>query len=466
LWYTALLSATLVLFGVASFALLERGLRDNVDRSLDSVAQVIVESVRRGSPLGPSLDDLVESMFGPTVAQRFFRLLDPHGRTDPRVVPRGRVQLPLSVEALRNAGEGRATYETARLAGPGHPPVRVLTAPVLEPDGSVRIVQVAMSLEAAEGARARFLYVLAVLAPLALGVAAAGGWALARRALAPVDAMVEAARRIGAEDLSQRLVARAPTDELGRLAGVLNDMLGRLQSSFDAVQQFSADAAHELRTPLTILKGEIEVALRSSPAEAEYRRVLQSCLEEVDRLSGLVQDMLFLARSDSGNLRPDSLAVDISEVATEVGATLRALADARHLRLSVTADPNLWVTGSRSMLFRLVFNLGENAIAHTPAGGAVDIELHRERDHTRLTVRDTGPGIAPAERARIFDRFYRGDPARERGGTGLGLALVKSIVALHQGTISVDSPAEGGANFQVDLPLVATPAAAAGARQA
>jgi len=448
--------------GFASFALLDRGLRDNVDRSLDSVAQVIVESVRRGSPLGPSLDDLVESMFGPSVAQRFFRLLDPLGRTDPRVVPRGRVQLPLSVEALRNAGEGRPTYETTRVAGPDRPPVRVLTAPVLEADGSVRIVQVAMSLEAAEAARVRFLYVLAVLAPLGLGVAAAGGWALARRALAPVDAMVEAARRIGAEDLSQRLAARAPTDELGRLAGVLNDMLGRLQRSFEAVQQFSADAAHELRTPLTILKGEIEVALRLSPGEAEYRRVLHSCLEEVDRLHGLVQDMLFLARSDSGHLRPDGLAIDISEVTSEVGGALRALADARDIRLSVTADPGLWVAGSRSMLFRLVFNLGENAIAYTPAGGAVDVELRREQDRARLTVRDTGPGIAAAERPLIFDRFYRGDPARERGGTGLGLALVKSIVSLHQGTIAVDSPASGGTSFRVELPLVAPPATVAG----
>ena len=177
----------------------------------------------------------------------------------------------------------------------------MLTFPVVERGRVVQLVQVAMPLAGVEAARRQFLLILLGLAPLALGGVAAGGWLLTGRALAPVDAMVGAARRITAEDLSLRLTTEGRDDELGRLAGVLNDMLARLERSFTAVRHFSADAAHELRTPLTILKGEIEVALRATP-DGESRRVLESCQEEVDRLVALVEDLLLLARTDAGSV--------------------------------------------------------------------------------------------------------------------------------------------------------------------
>src|SRR5262249_41004754 len=181
------------------------------------------------------------------------------GRPDPRIPRGGRLQFPLSAAAARNAEAGKETYETVTL--PGAPPraVRLLTLPVIARGRLVNLVQVAMPLERVEQARSRFLLVSLILTPLALAAAALGGWFLAGRALAPVDAMVAAARRIGAEDLSLRLAGDDRDDELGRLAGVLNDMLARLERAFATARQFSADAAHELRTPLTILKGELEV---------------------------------------------------------------------------------------------------------------------------------------------------------------------------------------------------------------
>ncbi|HJY81856.1 MAG TPA: ATP-binding protein, partial [Candidatus Binatia bacterium] len=276
----------------------------------------------------------------------------------------------------------------------------------------------------------------------------------ARRALAPVDAIVETARKIEAEDLSRRIETAASNDELGRLAAVLNDMLARLERSFAAVRHFSADAAHELRTPLTILKGELEVALRSGLAEQEYQRVLSSCLEEVDRLSALVGDLLFLARSDSGNINLGHTPVNLAEVFEEVVPTLRALAETASIIFTVTAPPAVWVRGNSHMLFRLIFNLGENAIKYTPPGGTVEIALSQDDSVARLAVRDTGPGIAPEEQARIFDRFYRGDPARGRGGTGLGLALARSIVLVHNGQITVESVVGQGSCFYVTFPLL------------
>ena len=455
LWYTTFFSGMLVVLGVGALILLDRGLHDNIDASLKSVAQSIADSSRRHSSLGTPLDDLLDSMLPPGLTERFFSLLDPFGRPDPRVALRSRLQLPLSVEALRNAEHGKETYQTLPMPGVSASPVRMLTLPVIERGRIIHLVQVAMPLESAEAARSRFLFILLTLAPLALGGVAAGGWFLAGRTLAPVDRMVDTARKIEAEDLSQRIETGESNDELGRLARVLNDMLMRLESSFAAVQHFSADAAHELRTPLTILKGEIEVALRAPRPDEEYRWVLRSCLEEVDRLSTLVQDLLFLARSDSGNMEVGKTPVNVSDVITEVAPSLEALAETTGVTLTVTATTPAWVEGNASMLFRLLFNLGENAIKYTPAGGAVEVALHRNGQEAALEVRDTGPGIPPEERARIFDRFYRGDPARSRGGTGLGLALARSIVLLHHGHVTVESTLRQGSCFRVILPLMA-----------
>lgn len=456
LWYTAFFSGMLMVLGVGAFILLDRGLRDNIDASLKSVAQSIAESSRRHASVGTPLDDLLDSMLPPGLTERFFSLLDPFGRPDPRIAPRSRLSLPLSVEALRNAEQGKETYQTLPMPGVSASSVRMLTLPVVERGRIIHLVQVAMPLESADAARSRFLLILLTLAPLALGGVAAGGWFLAGRTLAPVDRMVETARKIEAEDLSQRIETGESNDELGRLANVLNDMLMRLESSFVAVRHFSADAAHELRTPLTILKGEIEVALRAPRPDEEYRRVLQSCLEEVDRLSTLVQDLLFLARSDSGNMKVGKTPVDVSDIAADVAPSLQALAEATGVTFTVAATTPVWVEGNASMLFRLLFNLGENALKYTPAGGTVEVTLHRNGQEAALEVRDTGPGILPEEQERIFDRFYRGDPARSRGGTGLGLALARSIVLLHHGHIMVESTEGRGSCFRVVLPLVAS----------
>lgn len=455
LWYTALLSGMLAFLGATALVLLDRSLREHVDASLLSVAHAIAESARGPAPLGADLDELLQSLLGSALTERFFRLLDPFGRPDPRVSPRNRVQFPLSLEALRNAADGRETYQTLVLPALSTSPLRLLTLPVIEHGRVIHLVQVALPLESVETARSRFMLILMLLAPLALSGAAGGGWFLARRALAPVDAMVETARKIEAEDLSRRIEPVTEHEELGRLAGVLNDMLARLERSFNAVRHFSADAAHELRTPLTILKGEIEVALRSPSPEEGYRRVLSSCLEEVDRLSALVDDLLFLARSDSGAVKPPQTPVNLAEVLVEIAPALQALAEPAGISCTITSPAALWVHGNASMLFRLVFNLGENAIKYTPAGGMVEIILHQRAREAILEVRDTGPGIAPEEQGRVFDRFYRGDPARGRGGTGLGLALVRSIVLMHNGRISVESTRGQGSCFRVTLPLQA-----------
>jgi two-component system heavy metal sensor histidine kinase CusS len=261
--------------------------------------------------------------------------------------------------------------------------------------------------------------------------------------------MVEAARRIGAEDLSRRLTAETGDDELARLAGVLNDMLGRLEGSFAAARQFSADAAHELRTPLTILRGELDVALAAAPHDAPHRRALESCLEEVGRLSSLVEDLLFLARADAGADPPPSDRVDLAQLVGDAAPALEALAARGGAHLEIAAAPAP-ARGSAPLLFRVVFNLVDNAITHGGAGARVSVATGTDGDRAVLAVCDDGPGIPPAARERIFDRFHRGDPARARGGAGLGLAITKAIVDLHRGAIAV--AVEPRTCFRVTLP--------------
>jgi heavy metal sensor kinase len=453
LWYTGILTAMLALLGATSAILLEQGLRKNLDDSLYSVARAIAESVRRPSFFGPDVEDSLQSMLGPELAERLFQLLDPFGRLDPRLAPSRRSRLPVSAEALRNAERGQATLETVAMGRRSEKSFRLLTFPVVANGATINIVQVAMSLENVNAARSSFLLVLIILAPVALAGSALGGWFLARRALAPVDAIVEAARRIEAEDLSKRVPALPADDELGRLTAVVNDMLARLERSFGAVRRFSADAAHELKTPLTILKGEIEVALRSSPAPAEIRQTLASCLEEVDRLNGLVEELLLMARMEANALSAQPKPVNLAEVLEDVAPALRELAARAGNTCTLGAAAPLWVEGYDSFLFRLIFNLVENAIKYTPSGGRIEVTLEQQNGLAVLQVKDNGPGIAPDAQEHIFDRFYRGDLSREGSGTGLGLALVRAIVQLHHGQIQLSSELGKGSCFRVTLPL-------------
>jgi two-component system, OmpR family, sensor kinase len=454
LWYTATLGGLLVLLGATALVLLDRTLRANVDASLVSVARTVAASSEQAAPPGSDLGGVLGALLGPALAERFFQLLDPLGRPDPRLSAPRRPELPLTPDARQNAATGRETFETLTAPGIGPGPVRLLTFPVLEDGRLVHLVQVAMPLAGVEAARRRFLLILLALAPLALAGVTAGGWVLTGRALAPVDEMVAAARRIGAEDLSRRLATDNRDDELGRLSAVLNDMLARLERSFTAARQFSADAAHELRTPLTILKGEIEVALRSAPGPAESRRVLESCREEVDRLAALVEDLLFLARADAGAVDRPLEPVDLALVIDDVAPALRTLAERAGVAFVSSHAAAVFVQGSAPILFRLVFNLADNAIKYAGAGGRVDVALGAHDRDAVLEVRDDGPGIPPADQARIFDRFYRADPARTRGGAGLGLALARSIVQVHGGRITVESTPGEGSRFRVVLPLV------------
>jgi heavy metal sensor kinase len=354
---------------------------------------------------------------------------------------------------LKKAAQGIPVYETVK--GDGPYPVRILTHPVIEGGRVISLVQVGMSLESMINTRQRFLLIMAAVLPIGLLLAGGGGWLLARRALKPVDRITAAAQSISGEHLKERLQETGMDDELDRLAKTLNDMLARLEGAFVQVRQFSADASHELQTPLTILKGELEVALRSSRSPEEYRQVLTSGLEEIDRIIRLVEGLLLLSRADAGVLRMDHQTVPLEDLLKEVYDHIKVLADKQSIELSLGPLSPVTVQGDYEHLRRLIMNLVDNAIKYTPSKGRVDLSCVAEDDWARITVSDTGVGLSPEDQERVFQRFYRVEPARskEGEGTGLGLCIARSIAEAHGGRIEVVSLPGQGATFTVFLPI-------------
>jgi heavy metal sensor kinase len=298
--------------------------------------------------------------------------------------------------------------------------------------------------------------ILAIGVPCAVGLAVGGGYVLAGRLLAPVGAMAATARRIGAESLAARLPISSPQDEFGQLAGVFNDTLSRLQDAFEQLRRFTADASHELRTPLTAMRSVGEVALRRSPNAAEYREVIGSMLEEVDRLTRLVENLLTLTRGESGRIPVASDMVDLGELAASVSDSLHVLAEEKHQSLLVEAGLPVTAACDPAILRQGLINLLHNAIKYTPGGGAIRMVVQRAASgEAVIEVKDTGPGIPAADRQRIFERFYRvdGGRSREAGGVGLGLAIARWAVEANGGRIEVESEEGRGALFRIVLPV-------------
>jgi heavy metal sensor kinase len=301
------------------------------------------------------------------------------------------------------------------------------------------------------------LVVLVLGLPLIVALAGLGGYVLARRALSPIDHLAGEARRITAERLHERLSVPNEHDEVGRLAAVINDAFARLESSFDQLRRFTADASHELRTPLSVIRGVGENVLRETRTPAEYKDAMGSMLEEVDRLTRLVDTLLKLSRGDAGTIRLTPDIFELGELTRDVVSSLSILAEERQQRLRVVAAENVRVSADRLVLRDAIANVVDNAIKYGPSRSTIDVRVDADGDQATLTVADAGPGIPAEHRERIFDRFYRVDEGRSRdtGGTGLGLAIARWAVEANGGRISLEGSATGSV-FQIILPRVIT----------
>ncbi len=294
--------------------------------------------------------------------------------------------------------------------------------------------------------------------PLFLVLAGVGGYWMIRRNLAPLESMARQARRMGGADTHARLEVGAAAEELALLAAAFNELLGRLDQSFESMRRFVADASHELRTPLAIIRGEADVALAQERSPAEYRESLAVILDESRRLSRLVEDLLNLARADSGRVTLQVRDFYFNELLADCCRSLYSLAARRGVTLECHAACDISFAGDEELLRRLAINLLDNAVRYTPAGGTVTAEVRECGQNgssgVLLRISDTGIGIAPEARPHVFERFFRADKARSRseGGFGLGLSIVKWIAESHRGAVELEPGVETGSTFTVRLP--------------
>ncbi len=347
-------------------------------------------------------------------------------------------------------------FVTASL--PDTPPVRVITLPVTSPAGDTFFVQEGVSLEGEYTFLRHLRTTLFFFLPGMLGLSILSGRLIARKVLQPIETITRAARTIEAQDLNRRLPVANPQDEIGQLVGVLNSLLSRLEGAFVQMRQFSADAAHELRTPLAVLRCGMEVVAARARSVEEYQEALGASIEEVSRLSRIVDNLFTLARADAGNQEFIWAPVDLSELLQEVYEQAELMAETKGLGVSLHTNGEVFVQGDCLRLKQLFLNLVDNAVKYTSAGGSIHLAVEHEEQWAKVVVKDTGIGIPTEALSHIFDRFYRVDKARslDDTGGGLGLSICQWVAQAHGGTITVQSRVGSGSTFIVSLPVQPT----------
>ena len=466
-WYASVFALLLSISALAGYAFLRHATEQRIDEYLAETAGAVAGAMEfervSGKPFKVILEDVLEEFrlrdIAVTVLDRatnemFMIDLSARRRSTP---PRTHAaqQLPdLQTILARTAPTDPTTFATGR--GDGGP-VRVVALPY-RLGGRDIVIGAARSLDSQERTLRETRYALGIGIPLMLIVATVGGSLLARKSLEPVAAIAGQAARISATSLHERVAVPNPHDELGRLASVLNDLLERLDRSFDEQRRLMADASHELRTPVAIISGEAELALsRDERSPAELRAALERVRDESARLKHIVDDLFLLARAEAGDPIMVPREVYLGEVAADSVRAVRSLAEQKHVALSFTGSEDLPFQGDEALLRRLFVNLLDNAIKYTPTGGNVTLSAERRNGDYLVSVQDTGPGIPPDAQPHIFDRFYRSERDRRvsaTSGAGLGLAIAAWVAQTHGGSVALASSSAAGSRFTVRLPVV------------
>jgi heavy metal sensor kinase len=443
LWYAAALLAVLTLYAGVVFAFLEHSLWQQLDQRLHED----VEDMEALLPASWSAAAQLQELHSAELDDEEETWAEVWSLDGKRLYQSPRAaRLPLPVDPPRDA-----SVRSLQVSADRHVRIKDERSHI---GGEPVIIRVTASEDQLLHALVQLLWIMALGLPVALGAAAYGGYRLARRALGPVDRMADRARTITAERLAERLPVENPDDEIGRLANVFNDMFARLETQFEQMRRFTADASHELRTPLTAIRAVGEVALREARNETEYREVIGSLLEEADHVTRLVDALLMLSRADAGQIRITRQDVDLAALAHQVTTQLEVLAEEKHQLLSIDARQAVHARVDPLVLRLALVNLVDNAIHYSPSGARITVRIWTSSTEALIDVEDNGPGIAAVHHDRLFDRFYRVDGARTRqdGGIGLGLAITRWAVEVQDGRIEVISEEGEGSVFRIRLP--------------
>jgi len=449
IWSVALLALLMASLGAFVVIRLRADLVTGVDSTLATRASQIALGLR-GPGEGEFQDVSDTALQQLPGSESAAQLLDSHGKVLERSGDTTAENRMIGADDLLVVRRGEPVRRTVTL-GPDAEPFRVLALRL--PSSPERVVVVATSLDTVQASVGRLTTLLLLAGPGLLLVAGIGGWWLARAALAPVSRITQTAGEIGIERLDERVDVPATTDEIHDLAVTMNGMLERLQRGVAEQRRFVADASHELRTPLAVMRSELEVNLRERGLPADARATLESVHEEIESMGAMVEDLLTLARADEGQLVLTPEPTDLHASAARVREALANVAATSSVEVFVEGNGTP-VLADRRRIEQVLRNLIVNGITYAGRGGHVVVSTWTAAGSARCSVRDDGPGIPSAARAHVFDRFFRADPSRARGGAGLGLAICREIVLAHGGQIQVTSAEGEGSTFTFAIPLL------------
>jgi two-component system, OmpR family, sensor kinase len=464
LWYSLVLAVVLVFLAVVTYLLYRHNISRRADSDLAQLTEAFVTTFNAELAHGATVKNAArESIAEHRFRGTFFVLMDGSGElVDSSFdLPATDGSREMAAKEILSSDEFRSLAAGARVGLDKthslHGGFRGLGMP-LTANGHAYTLVALQSLrpqrEMMEDIRNTFLWAI----PVALALASLGGYFLARKSLAPITAMATQASSMGAANLHHRLPVANERDELGQLALTFNQLLERLEVSFEQQRRFMADASHELRTPVAILRGEAEVTL-SQPARSaeEYRETLAILHGESERLSRIIEDLFTLARADAGQYPIEFRDFYLDELATEALVRARSLALSKNISLVSAIEPDLPICAHETLLGRMLLNLLDNAIKYSPPGSTVTLQCRREANQYLVSVSDDGPGIPAELQPRLFERFFRGDKARSRsdgenGGAGLGLSIARWIAEAHHGKLVLTRSDSSGSVFTATLP--------------
>jgi heavy metal sensor kinase len=449
-WYLAFFSVLFVLLGLVLYGVLSRSLERRLDEAL----------LTQANTAAALMAEELEEMHGDARAAASGVIAEMQPRGSIVAILEDKTVLassaPVPRAGLEHAAEKVLTEAGAdsifRMQDWGDHGARGAARPV-NTAGRTFVVMAVQSLDSIAQELQVVRDTLWVAIPLLLALAGSGGYILTRRGLAPLDSMAEQSRRITGDSLHTRLTIGDAAQELSTLAASFNELLSRLDQSFESIRRFVQDASHELRTPLAVIQGEADVALSRDRSAAEYKESLVTIQEESRRMARLVDDLLNLASADAGHVQLRVEELYLNDLLAECCRSVRPLAIARNIELECHSGHDVAVRGDEELLRRMILNLLDNAIRYTPPGGRVSAGVETEGSQVRIQVADTGMGIAPEASPHVFERFYRADKARSRqeGGFGLGLSIVKWIAESHHGAVELASQPGRGSTFTVHL---------------
>lgn len=464
IWFNLASVVIIFLFSTITFLSVVHSIEEGINNRLNSVAEATTFIIQRSDiPIACGSKDfgeMLEAFLGYKDSEGYVKIIGEDNKVISCTAHLLVDKILLSDREILELKEGEKIIKDlpSTIANRGKK-VRVLFSPIFYDSKYLGYLEVGSSLAKLENMEKSLLHIFLIVIPVVLAAANLIGFIIFNKSFYPIIFLSNEMKAITANQLYKRLPEPEDEDEIKTLYIAINDMIARLEKSFHQIRQFSGDASHELRTPLTIMKGEIEVALRNERSVEEYQDILVSVLEEIERMTNIVENLLLLAKSESGDILIDKQRINVKEVVSELCEQLVMYASNMDVELIYDNIEDALVECDKLRIRQVITNLIVNAIKYNVEGGKVFVELKNFPNGVLITVTDTGIGIKQEELSKIFDRFFRSDKSRKReeGGTGLGLSICKSIVEAHGGYIDVESEYGKGSKFSVWLPKSSSP---------